>query len=324
MTDLTTEHIDLCADLREVVLPSLGRHAARAHAGVAVGGDVTFEIDEIAERHLERYLAERLPRWAAYSEDRGLQGAADPEVVLIVDPIDGTRPAAAGFESACVSIAAARPAATPVMDDVVAGVVQEIKSGDLFVAERGAGVVARRLDGAALPLAPSPGTSLEGLFWNTGLRGRPLGLLSRAIEELVDASSVGGAVFELGSATYALTRVLTGQLDAYVDIGPAIIAAWPATAAEFRRVGRGHVLCNSPYDLAAGWLLCREAGVPMTDADGSSLGARPLLGSDAGYQLACVAAGNETLHAALVDAVGRGIGRLAGYDDSGRRARGES
>ena len=84
-------------------------------------------------------------------------------------------------------------------------------------------------------------------------------------------SSVGGAVFELGSATYAITRVLTGQLDAYVDIGPAIIAAHPATEAEFRRVGRGHVLCNSPYDLAAAWLLCREAGVPMTDADGSSL-----------------------------------------------------
>ena len=313
MIDVVSELTDLCAGLREVVLPFLGRHAARAHAGEAVGGDVTFEIDEIAERYLERYLAERLPRWAAYSEDRGLQGAADPELVLIVDPIDGTRPAAAGLESACVSVAAARPGGAPVMDDLVAGVVQEIKGGDLFAAERGAGVAVRRLDGVPVRLTPSPSTSLEGLFWNTGLRGRPLGLLSRTIEELVDASSVGGAVFELGSAAYAITRVLTGQLDAYVDIGPAIIAAWPATEAEFRRVGRGHVLCNSPYDLAAGWLLCREAGVPMTDADGSSLGARPLLGSDAGYQLACIVAGNETLHAELTAAVGRGIGRLAGY-----------
>ena len=301
--DVMAELTDLCAGLRDVVLPSLGRHAARAHAGRAVGGDVTFEIDEVAERYLECHLAERLPRWAAYSEDRGLQGAADPELILIVDPIDGTRPAAAGFESACVSIAAARPAAAPAMDDLVAG------------------VVARRLDGAPLALSPSPSTSLDGLFWNTGLRGRPLSLLSRAIEELVDASSVGGAVFELGSATYAITRVLTGQLDAYVDIGPAVIAAWPAAEAEFRRVGRGHVLCNSPYDLAAGWLLCREAGVPMTDADGSSLAGRPLLGSDAAYQLACVVAGNETLHAELTAAVGRGIGRLAGY--AGRRAAGE-
>jgi len=170
----------------------------------------------------------------------------------------------------------------------------------------------RRATGAPLPLAPSPRTGLEGLFWNTGLRGRPILLLARAIEELVDATSVGGAVFELGSAAYAVTRVLTGQLDAYVDIGPAIIAAHPATEAEFRRVGNGHVLCNSPYDLAAGWLLCREAGVPMTDADGSSLEGRPLLGSDAGFQLSCIVSGNETLQAELVAAVERGITGLAG------------
>ncbi len=187
MTDLMPELTDLCAGLREVVQPFLGLHAARAHAGEAVGGDVTFEIDEVAERYLEQYMARRLPRWAYYSEDRGLQGAAEPELVLIVDPIDGTRPAAAGLESACVSIAAARPAAVPTMADVVAGVVQEIKSGDLFVAERGGGLVMRRASGAPLPLLPSPRTDLEGLFWNTGFRGRPLLLLARVLEELVDS-----------------------------------------------------------------------------------------------------------------------------------------
>lgn len=311
-TDTMSELTALCAGLREVVQPFLGLHAARAHAGEAVGGDVTFEIDAVAERYLAGYMATRLPRWAYYSEDRGLRGATEPELVLIVDPIDGTRPAAAGLESACVSIAAARPAATPTMADLVAGVVQEIKTGDLFAAERGGGLVMRRASGAPLALLPSPRTTLEGLFWNTGFRGRPLLLLSRVIEELVDVSSVGGAVFELGSATYAITRVLTGQLDAYVDIGPAIIAAHPATEAEFRRVGKGHVLCNSPYDLAAAWLLCREAGVPMTDADGSSLARRPLLGSDAGFQLACIVSGNDTLQGELIAAVGRGIDRLAG------------
>ena len=312
MSDLLSELTALCAGLREVVQPFLGRHAARAHAGEAVGGDVTFEIDEVAERYLEKYMHDRLPGWAYYSEDRGLQGAADPEVVLIVDPIDGTRPAAAGFESACVSIAAAWPAAVPTMADLEAGVVQEIKSGDLFAARRGGGLTMRRADGTPLALRPSPRTDLAGLFWNTGFRGRPLMVLSRVIEELVDQSSVGGAVFELGSATYAVTRVLTGQLDAYVDIGPAIIAAHPETEAEFRRVGNGHVLCNSPYDLAAAWLLCCEAGVPMTDADGSSLEGRPLLGSDAGFQLACIVSGNDSLQAELIAAVRRGIGRLAG------------
>ncbi|HJW75754.1 MAG TPA: inositol monophosphatase family protein, partial [Thermoleophilia bacterium] len=155
MNDTRATLVDLCARLREVVLPFLGRHAARDHAGAAVGGDVTFDIDERAESFLETYMAERLPTWAYYSEDRGLQGASEPELMLVVDPIDGTRPAAAGFESACVSVAAVLPTDEPTMADVSLGVVQEIKSGDLFVAERGAGLEMRRADGSEIPLLPS-------------------------------------------------------------------------------------------------------------------------------------------------------------------------
>jgi myo-inositol-1(or 4)-monophosphatase len=304
----TIDHlIDLCAGLRAVVLPSLGAHAARDHAGVAVGGDVTFAIDEEAERFLAAYMHQRLPSWAFYSEDGGLQGAPDPEIVLVVDPIDGTRPAAAGFEMACVSVAAVPGGGEPTMGDVVAGVVQEIKSGDLFVAEKGGGFTARRADGEALPFRPTSRVDLESLFWTLGFRGRPAVVLAGVLAELIDTSSVGGSVFDIGSATYSVTRILTGQLDAYVDIGPAIIAAHPHLEAEFRRVGRGHVLCNSPYDLAAVHLLCREAGVPIGDADGTPLDGRPVLGSDATYQMACIAAGNDELQARLIEVVQRGI-----------------
>jgi len=302
------EHlIKLSAGLREVVLPFLGLHAARQNAGIAVGGDVTFQIDETAETYLAAYMARELPGWAYYSEDRGMQGAARPELVLVVDPIDGTRPAAAGFEAACVSIAAVPPVSVPTMGDVVAGVVQEIKTGDLFWAGKGEGFGMRRADGGEIPFVPSPRADLEGLFWTLGFRGRPAMVLAGVLAELIDTSSVRGAVFDIGSATYSITRLLTGQLDAYVDIGPAIIAAHPETEAEFRRVGLGAVLCNSPYDLAAVHLICREANVPIGDADGSPLDDRPVLGSDAGYQLACIAAGNGQLQAMLVEAVQRGL-----------------
>jgi myo-inositol-1(or 4)-monophosphatase len=310
LNDATHMLVDLCGRLRAVVLPSLGLHAARDHAGAAVGGDVTFSIDEDAEALLESYMAEQAPRWAYYSEDRGLQGPSDPELILIVDPIDGTRPAAAGFEMACVSVAAVPPSAAPSMGDVVAGVVQEIKTGALFVAEKGAGFSMRRAGGEDIPLLPSARADLDNLFWTLGFRGRPAVILARALEELIDVSSVGGAVFDVGSATYSITRILTGQLDAYVDIGPAIIAAHPGVEAEFRRVGRGSVLCNSPYDLAAAHLLCAEAGVPMADADGCPLDGRPVLGSDMDFQLACIASANTELQAALVEVVQRGIRSL--------------
>ena len=310
MTSLTDNLINLCGRLREAVLPALGTYAARGHAGVAVGGDVTFSIDEQAEALLAEHMREHLPTWAFYSEDGGLQGAEDPELILIVDPIDGTRPAAAGFEMACVSIAAVPAGPEPVMGDVSAGVIQEIKSGDLFIAERGSGFRMTRADGSDIPFLPTPRTDLDSIFWTLGFRGRPAVILAGALEELIDASSVGGAVFDIGSATYGITRILTGQLDAYVDIGPAIITAHPWAEAEFRRVGRGGVLCNSPYDVAAAYLLCKEAGLPFTDADGGSLDDRLVLGSDAGFQLATVAAGNHELQAALLDSVQRGIAGL--------------
>jgi myo-inositol-1(or 4)-monophosphatase len=208
---------------------------------------------------------------------------------------------------ACVSIAAVPPGSAPTMGNVVAGVIQEIKNGDLFVAERGAGFSMTRSDGTDIPFVPTARADLESIFWTLGFRGRPAVILASVLEELIDASSVGGCVFDLGSATYGITRILTGQLDAYVDIGPAIIAAHAWAEAEFRRVGRGAVLCNSPYDVAAAHLLCKEAGLPFTGAAGESLDDRPVLGSDASFQMATVAAGNEELQAALIESVRRGI-----------------
>jgi myo-inositol-1(or 4)-monophosphatase len=310
LTDVTDRLIALCGRLRDAVLPSLGTHAARGHAGVAVGGDVTFTIDERAEALLVDHMREILPEWAFYSEDRGLQGARDPELILVVDPIDGTRPAAAGFEMACVSIAAVPPAPAPAMGDVIAGVIQEIKTGDLFVAEKDAGFTMTRADGAEIPFNPTVRADIESIFWTLGFRGRPAVILASVLEELIDASSVGGCVFDIGSATYGITRILTGQLDAYVDIGPAIIAAHPWAEAEFRRVGRGAVLCNSPYDVAAAYLLCKEAGLPFTGAAGESLDERRVLGSDASFQMATVVAGNQELQAALIESVRRGVAGL--------------
>src|SRR6187200_1168527 len=135
--------VELALGLREHVLPFLGSHAGREHVQAGAGGDVTFAIDEEAEAWLERFLAERAPTLAFYSEDRGLvtPASGDPDTVLVVDPIDGTRPAMAGLECCCVSVAAAPLGdGNPTMGDVTTACIAEIKSGDLFVAELGKGL----------------------------------------------------------------------------------------------------------------------------------------------------------------------------------------
>jgi myo-inositol-1(or 4)-monophosphatase len=314
--------IELAVGLRRHVLPYLGSHAGRAHVQAGAGGDVTFAIDREAEEYLERFLAEQAPDVAFYSEDRGLvnraAGSGDDvsasTAVLIVDPIDGTRPAMAGFEACCVSVAAAPlevGGAGPTMEDVHLGCIVEIKTGAVFIAERGRGIEIRHPDGTAEQPALSDNTDLSRLFWTLGFRGRPALPLVQVLEGLIDASSVGGGVFDLGSATYDLTRIVTGQLDAYLDVGPRMIEEVPALRDRFEALGGGAVLNNSPYDLAAAVLCLDEAGAVVTDASGKSLGDRPLLGSGHEYQMSCLAAANERLHARLLDALDRGFDRLA-------------
>lgn len=303
----------LALGLQEHVLPYLGAHAARTHDQTGAGGDVTFGIDTEAEAFLERFLAEHAPDVAFYSEDRGLVKPTDGTAthVLVVDPIDGTRPALAGFESSCVSVAAAPlDQREPTMSQVELGVVVEIKSGAVFTAEQGAGVEYRRTDGGMGVVALSENTELERMFWTLGFRGRPAVPLVTALADLIDASSVGGAVFDLGSASYDLTRLVTGQLDAYLDVGTRIIEEVPQLREEFEAVGGGAVLNNSPYDLAAAALCAQEAGAIVTDAHGRSLGNRPLLGSGHDYQMSCVAAANEALHSRILESLDRGFERL--------------
>jgi myo-inositol-1(or 4)-monophosphatase len=294
----------LAARLRRRVLPELGSHAGRAHAAAGAGGDVTFAIDEGAEAELEAFLASRAPELAFYSEDRGLVAPPDATHVLVVDPIDGTRPAMAGLEAACVSVAAAPLGdGEPVMGDVLAASIVEVKSGRAFHAVRGGGV---RADA---PVALSINDALDRMFWTYGFRGRPSRMTVEVLGDLIDASSVGGATFELGSACFDCVCVLTGQLDAYVEPGPRLVAEVPSARAEFERVGNGHVLNNSPYDLAAAVLLLEEAGAVVTDASGRTLRDRPLLGSGADFQMSIVACGNAALHARVLAEIDRGIAR---------------
>jgi myo-inositol-1(or 4)-monophosphatase len=288
------------------VVPELGSHAGRESDGAGAGGDVTFAVDEVAERALEGFLAERAPGVAFYSEDRGLVAPDGAREVLVVDPIDGTRPAMAGLESACVAVAAAPLGSDgePTMGDLRAGAVVEIKSGDWFLAERGSGVRssrAVRLSGA---------TDLSRMFWGYGFRGRPARSMVEVLGDLIDASSVGGGTFELGSQAFAMTRIVTGQLDAVVEVGSRVIEDVPGMRSEFERVGGGQVLNNSPYDLAAPWLCLIEAGGVVTDGWGAPLDGCRLLGSGHEYQMSSISACNPALHAQLVSAVDAGIARL--------------
>ncbi len=303
--------LELAAGIRETVRPLLGAMLGRDHASAAEGGDITFEIDRLAEQYLERFICERAPTLAFYSEDRGsVKPDGRIEKVLVVDPIDGTRPALAGLESACVSIAVSPYGNDVSMSDVELGCIQEIKTGSVFLAERGRGVSIKLAGGTTSSPNLSDTEEIGRMFWSLGFRGRPARMLAEVLGNLIDRSSVGGGVFDLGSATFDMTRLLTGQLDAYLDVGTRIINDIPETRAEFERVGDGAVLNNSPYDLAAAVLCLDEAGATVTDAYGRSLDDRPLLGASHEFQMSCVSSSNRVLHSKILESIEEGIGLL--------------
>lgn len=296
------------------VRPHLGTAGARARVAVAPGGDATLAIDELAEDVVEHELR-AVGDVGFYSEDRGLVVYGRPRWFLVIDPIDGTRPAAAGLESCAVSIGVTPPSEDAGLGDVGFGVVHELKSGDRYWASRGGGARGERADGTPVPLVPSANTDLRALFWTAGLRGRPSLPMAVALEELADACSMGGGTFELGSAAFALTRVANGQLDAYVDIGRRALDSFPALEPAFLTVGEGAVCTNFPYDVAAGALILEEVGGVVTRADGSSLAGLPAIGSDRRHGLDVLATGTRALHDAVLAVLDRGLDALGAWLD---------
>jgi myo-inositol-1(or 4)-monophosphatase len=303
--------LHLARRIRSAASPMLGDPAARRRAGTAHGGDPTYAIDERAERVVRDAFADAVDV-AYFTEDEGLVRRGSPDTLYLIDPIDGTRPAAAGYESCCVTIAVAPFGTEVTIDDVTYGCIVELGSGATFEARRGGGVA---VDGARV--APTSARELRGLFWSGGFRGQPAVPLAAVLADLFDAPGSEGAFFDHGSAAYSLSRLATGQLDAFVDPGPALIESIPELEEAFRRVGGGHTLNTTTYDATAGYLLLSELGRPVTDALGRSLGGVLLIDPEGrASEVSTAAAVTPELHDAILGAIRRGLERARALLDA--------
>src|SRR5215216_2917324 len=111
------------------------------------GGDRTLVIDAEAENAVFAEL-ERLhgdgARFTAVSEERGTVDFGDRDVLVVVDPIDGSLNAKRGMPHHALSIAVAEGTT---MADVVFGYVHDLGPDEEWVAWRGGGAT---LNGEAL------------------------------------------------------------------------------------------------------------------------------------------------------------------------------
>ncbi len=301
----------LTRHIRDAVRPHLGAWHGREITGTAASGDATFGIDEIAEEAIVTFIEREKLSIAYYSEDKGLiEFGSSPEAVLIIDPIDGTRPAVAGFEACVVSVAWADYAPDATLGDVRIGCIGEIKHDDLFWAARGQGAHWIGPDGTEKAARLLPITEIRQAPLTFEVVARPFEWIGVALGDIVNAASVKGGCFLLNSTAFSLTRLMTGQLAATIDIGNRILRDFPQSRPRFLDLGLGKPLGLFAYDIAAAALIAQEAGAIVTDAYGHSLDKTLLLDTSEPNLQSILSASSAALHEALLAAINSGMERL--------------
>ncbi|HEX6250873.1 MAG TPA: inositol monophosphatase family protein [Gemmatimonadaceae bacterium] len=225
--------------------------------------DFVSRVDRAAEEEIVRLLAAAHPGAVVLGEELSPGQETAAGLAFIVDPLDGTTNFLHGYPEYAVSIAASQDG------ELTAGVVLNAATGELFTAAAGGGA---RLDGA--PITVSATTDHARALIGTGFPFRRLEELGRYGRQFDLVARRTAGIRRAGSAALDLSDVACGRFDAFWE------------------------LSLSPWDVAAGILLVREAGGVVTDLDGRP--ARPEFG---GY-----VAGNPVMHDWLIQTLAEAEG----------------
>jgi myo-inositol-1(or 4)-monophosphatase len=210
------------------------------------GGDRTLEIDALAEEAVLAELAalhEAGERFTVISEERGTVDFGGGDLLVMVDPIDGSLNAKRGLPHHCVSIAVAEG---PTMADVVFGFVQDFGPDEEWVAWRGEGAT---LNG--VPLDPEIGErrwASDGKLELVGFESADPRWVLQSAEGLVQ---VAHRLRAIGTIAAALCQVAAGRFDGMLTL-KGCRAVDAAAAQLIVREAGGHVAFTAfEYPLAA-------------------------------------------------------------------------
>jgi myo-inositol-1(or 4)-monophosphatase len=218
-------------------------------------GNFVSAADRKAEQTLREELLAARPGYSFLGEEGGKSEGSDKTHTWIVDPLDGTTNFLHGIPQFSISIALEREGT------IVAGLVYNPISDEMFTAERGKGAF---LNDHRLRVASRQ--RMGDAVVACGLPHQGRGGLAEFRQEFGLVQEKVAGLRRFGSAALDLAFVAAGRFDIY----------WERNL--------------SPWDMAAGILLVREAGGYVTDCDGH----------DAMFVKGTVLAGNETMHRELL------------------------
>jgi myo-inositol-1(or 4)-monophosphatase len=224
---------------------------------VSVKGPANFvtAADRKAEQVLREELTTARPGYCFVGEEGGRIDGPDKTHTWYVDPLDGTTNFLHGIPHFAISIGLEREGT------LIAGVIYNPISDEMFVAERGKGAF---VNDQRLRVAGR--RSLQDAVVACGLPHRGRGGLAEFRTEFAAVQEQVAGLRRFGAAALDLAYVAAGRFDLY----------WERNL--------------SSWDMAAGILIVREAGGYATDCDGH----------DAIFEKGNIVVGNETLQKELL------------------------
>jgi myo-inositol-1(or 4)-monophosphatase len=194
--------------------------------------DLVTEVDHQSEKFLLGEVQKDFPDHHIVSEETGIIQGSD-EHIWYIDPLDGTVNYAHHIPIFCVSIAYAARGSLSL------GAVYDPMRDEMFLAERGKGAY---LNGRSLHVSST--TELQRSLLVTGFPYDAWDTPQDNFANFVKFAKLSQGVRRLGSAALDLGYVAAGRFDGFWE------------------------MALNPWDVAAGGLICEEAGARVTNVDG--------------------------------------------------------
>ena len=194
--------------------------------------DFVSEVDRAAEAAIIEVLREAYPQHSILAEESGLSDKQS-DYQWIIDPLDGTTNFLHGFPQYCVSIALS------VKGVLSHGVIYDPTRNDLFTASKGGGAFLNERR-----IRVSKTLHLKDALLGTGFPFKEFSSFDRYLALFKDLTPRCAGIRRPGSAALDLAYVACGRYDGFWEAG------------------------LSPWDVAAGALMIKEAGGLVTDFKG--------------------------------------------------------
>lgn len=195
--------------------------------------DFVTEIDKQAEKIIVDTIRKSYPHHAILAEESGIS-SDEHDITWIIDPLDGTKNFIHGFPHFSVSIAVKNK------DRIEHGLIYDPIRQETFTASRGAGA---QLNNRRIRV--SSRIHLQTALLGTGFPFRETQSVEDYLKTFSAFTIASSGIRRAGSAALDLAYVAAGRLDGFWESG------------------------LSPWDIAAGVLLVKEAGGLVVDYKGS-------------------------------------------------------